>query len=134
MYTIHKNVTNFFEELFIDLKCHSDTKAYITGIFGKYKTTKFDLSKDSITLLYAQASDKKDFLIYQNLGDWVFFSNTMMPGHLHHASKDYYDTVARLSYYSCYRIINKQWKLYEELADNFIILEKEVKEKLFILT
>ena len=130
MNTIHKNVTNFFDEILSDLSCNPDTKAYIVSIYGKYKSADLDLSKHSISLLFAQARDKHDFFTYQNLGDWIFFSNTMAPQHLRFASKDYYDTVARLSYYSCYKIINKQWKLFEELADDFPNIETQVKEKL----
>jgi hypothetical protein len=130
---INKNITNFFEVLLSDIKCHPDTRAYIVSIYGKYKTAEYDFSKDSITLLYAQAREKQDFLIYQNLGDWIFFSNTMAPNHLKFASKDYYDTIARLSYYSCYKLINKQWKLFEELSDNLLELENEVKKRLVVL-
>jgi hypothetical protein len=130
MDTLHRNITNFFEELLNDLQCQRDTKAYIVSIYGKYKSAEFDLSKDSVTLLFAQARNKQDFLAYQNLGDWIFFANTIAPNHLRHASKDYYDTIARLSYYSCYRIINRQWKLFEELSDNFLVLESQVKNKL----
>lgn len=126
----HKNITNFFEELLNDLECQRDTKAYIISIYGKYKSAQFDLSKDSVTILFAQARSNQDFLTYQNLGDWIFFANTLAPNHLHHASKDYYDTLAKLSYYSCYRLIDRQWKLFEELADNFNILESQVKSKL----
>lgn len=126
----YKNVTTFFEEVLNDLECHRDTKAYIISIYGKYQTAQFDLSKDSVTVLFAQARSNQDFLTYQNLGDWIFFANTLAPKHLHHASKDYYDTVARLSYYSCYKLINRQWKLFEELSDNFNSLESQVKKKL----
>lgn len=129
----HNNVTNFFDELLTDVVCQRDTKAYIISIYGKYKTAEFDLSKDSVGVLFAQGRNKQDFLTYQNLGDWIFFANTLAPDHLRSASKDYYDTVARLSYYSCYRLINRQWKLFEELADNFLVLEEEVKDKLEIL-
>lgn len=127
---LHRNISNFFDELLIDLECHQDTKAYIVSIYGKYKSAEFDLSKDSVTSLFAQARTKQDFLSYQNLGDWIFFSNTIAPAHLKYASKDYYDTVARLSYYSCYKLINRQWKLFEELADDFLVLEEQVKVRL----
>jgi hypothetical protein len=125
----HRNVTNFFDELLNDLECQRDTKAYIVSIYGKYKSSEFDLSKDSVTIQLAQARSKQDFLTYQNLADWIFFSNTMAPDHLKFASKDYYDTVARMSYYSCYRLINRQWKLFEELSDNLLVLEDQVKRK-----
>jgi hypothetical protein len=124
---LYKNINSFFDDLLADLECQGDTKAYIVSIFGKYKNTDFDLSKNSITSLFAQARNKQDFLTYQTLGDWLFFSNTIAPQHLHHASKDYYDTVARLSYYACYKLINRQWKLFEELADRLPILENQVK-------
>lgn len=125
----NSNITTFFDSLLDDIKCQRDTKAYIVNIYGKYKSAQFDLSKDSITLMYAQGRDKQDFLTYQNLGDWIFFANTMIPHFLNGASKNYYDTVARVSYYSCYKLINRQWKLFEELADNFPFIEQQVKEK-----
>ncbi len=134
MQTTYRNITNFFNDLLTDLECQQDTKAYIISIYGKYKTAQFDLSKDSVTILFAQARNNQDFLTYQNLGDWIFFANTMAPNHLRFASKDYYDTVARLSYYSCYKLINRQWKLFEELSDNFLLLENQVKKKLEIIS
>jgi hypothetical protein len=130
MIHIQANINNFFEELLADIKCQPTTRIYIISIYGKYRTAQFDLSKDSVTLLFAQARSKQDFLSYQNLGDWIFFSNTIAPAHLKFASKDYYDTIARLSYFSCYKLINKQWKLFEELSDNFLLLENQVKNKL----
>jgi hypothetical protein len=130
MIHIQTNINSFFEELLADIECQPTTRIYITSIYGKYKTAQFDLSKDSVTLLFAQARNKQDFLTYQNLGDWIFFANTIAPQHLRFASKDYYDTIARLSYYSCYKLINCQWQLFEELADDFLILEEEVKKRL----
>jgi hypothetical protein len=134
MDTLHRNVTNFFEDLLNDLKCQRDTRAYIIGIYGKYKSAENDLSKYSITELFSQARAKQDFLTYQTLADWIFFSNTIAPQHLKFASKDYYDTIARISYSTCYRLINRQWKLFEELSDNFLSLEHQVKNKLQILS
>ncbi len=123
------NISKFFEEVLSDLTCQDDTKAYIISIFNKYISARHDLSKDSVTLLFSQARHNHDFLSYQNLGDWIFFQNTINGAHLKNASKDYYDTVARLSYNSCYKLINKKWKLFEELSDNFILLEDQTKSK-----
>jgi hypothetical protein len=130
----HDNITDFFNELLKDINCQYDTRSYIVSIYGKYKSASLDLSKESVTLLFSQARHRHDFNTYQNLGDWIFFSNTLAPEHLKYASKDYYNTVARLSYYSCYRLINKQWKLFEELSDNFESIEAEVKNKLSVIT
>jgi hypothetical protein len=130
MIHIQNNIGSFFEELLVDIKCQPTTRIYITSIYGKYKSVEFDFSQDSLTLLFSQARNKQDFLTYQNIGDWVFFSNTWAPTHLRFASKDYYDTLAQMSYYSCYRMTNRQWKLFEELADNFNFLEDQVREKI----
>jgi hypothetical protein len=134
MDTTYKNITSFFEETLNDLQCGQDTTAYIISIFVKYKSAQFDLSKDSVTEQFCQARQNQNFLIYQNLGDWLFYTMTWAPAHLKFASKDYYDTIARLSYYSCYKITKNQWHCYEELADNLLFLEEQVKNKLSIIS
>lgn len=128
METQYKNLNTFFNEIFSELKCQKDTKAYIISIFSKYKLSDFDLSKDSLTLTFAQARNKQDFFTFQNLGDWIFFSKTFAPNYLKNASEEYYYTLGRMSYYSCYKLINRQWKLFEELSDNFIILENQARK------
>lgn len=123
-------INNLFTQLFSDLKCRKDTQAYIVSIFNKYKNPYHDLSKNNITLLFAKAREEHNFSLYQNIGDWIFFINTWAPNHFKFSHKDYYDNLARLSYYSCYKLINKKWYLFEELSDNLIILEDQVKYKL----
>jgi hypothetical protein len=130
MDTLHKNVANFFQELLNDLKCQQDTKAYIISIYGKYKNANDDLSKDSVTTLFCQARDKQDFLSYQKLGDWIFFTNTVFPDSLKNASETYYNSIAQISYYNCYRMV-KQWKLYQQLADEYNYLTNEIRHKIF---
>ena len=88
MNSFQKNITDFFGEMLSDLKCQDDTKAYIIGIYDKCKSPEFDLSKDSVGLLFLQARTKQDFSIYQNLGDWIWFASTISPSHLRFASKD----------------------------------------------
>lgn len=127
METQYKNLTNFFNDTLSELNCNSDTRAYIVSIFSKYKFSDCDLSKDSLTLTFAQARDKQDFLTFQTLGDWIFFSKSFAPQHLHHASEEYYRNLGRMSYGSCYKLINRQWKLFEELSDNFIVLEEQTR-------
>ena len=126
----YKNIDLFFNEILRDLKYQEDTKAYIISIYTKYKSSEFDFSKDSITLMYARAYYEQNFLIFQNIGDWIFFINTITP-QFSFASQDYYNTIARLSYYSCYKLINRQWRLYEQLADEFIEITDDVR---YVLT
>ena len=111
-----------------DLPCDDDTRAYIVSIFSKYKNADLDLSKDNITLAYAQACFNQDFLIFQTIGDWLFYTNALYPAALKNASKNYYYDIGRLSYYSCYKLINRQWKLYEIMSDLFIPLSEQTRK------
>lgn len=121
-------MSDFFQSILKDLPCREDTKAYIIGIFSDFqRSAKNDLSKNSITLTFAKARSNHDFSIYQNLADWLFFSRVLFPEHLMDASEDYYVSIGRISYYSCYRLLNRQWLLYEELSDQFTNLEKKTK-------
>lgn len=130
MFTNFSSLNGFFNDALRDLPCEHDTKAYIISIYTKYKSAEADLSKNSVTLLYASAREKQDFSTFQNIGDWIFFSKTFYPDFLNDASEDYYRTLGRMSYYSCYTLIKKQWKLFEELSDNFIVLEKQTAKLL----
>ncbi|HVI41866.1 MAG TPA: hypothetical protein VM577_14545 [Anaerovoracaceae bacterium] len=96
--------------------CHQDTKSYINGIFVK---PKIDLSNQSITLVYAQAISNYRFDLFQTVGDWLLFAKSLYPQHLKDASPEYYNVLAQCSYYKCYRIVNRQWPIFEELADMF---------------
>jgi hypothetical protein len=127
---LHRNIADFFDGALGELNCQQDTRAYIVGIFGKYRTIEWDLSHESLTLYFAKAREHQDFARYQACGDWVFFCQVLMPEQLGAVQREYYQTLARISYYSCYRLLNRQWKSFEELADNFVPLEREVAQKL----
>lgn len=109
---------DFFNEKLRDIQCNKITKSYIIGIFKKYKTANFDLSNENITLLFAKGVFENNFETFQNLADWLFFLKTLFPAFLKHASPEYYNDIAKISYYRCYKIMHT-WKVYEELADQF---------------
>jgi hypothetical protein len=121
---MESSVVNYFESILKNLNCENDTKNYIIGVFSK----PIDLSQDSITKLFIKAREEQNFVLYQKIGDWIIFYNAL--NCLKHSFKDYYDDIGRLSYYSCYKLINKKWKLYQELADNLIQLESEIANNL----
>jgi len=122
METLTCNLGTFFFNELEDLQCDDDTRAYIVSVLQRFKNASLDYSKESLTLLYADAKFRQDFYTFQNIGDWLFFCNTLFPSHLNNASPDYYHSLGQSSYYSCYRLINRQWKLYEKMADEFIYL------------
>lgn len=126
LYTFN-NVNNFFTEQLELLNCQERTKAYIVSILSKYKHASFDYSNSSLTLLYNEARLRNDFYTFQNLADWIFFCEVIFPAYLQNASKDYYHSLAQVSYYNCYKLINKQIDIYENLADEFPTLTKKTK-------
>lgn len=125
-----KDLAIFFDKILQNLSCRPETQSYIISIYHKFKSSEFDYSNQSITLLYAHARERQDFLTFQNVGDWLFWSNTIFPESLKDANKNYYDNIGRLAYYSCYRLIQRKWFLFEELSDNFSFLENQVKDRL----
>jgi hypothetical protein len=125
------NLGKFFSEALDGLSCQEDTRAYIIGVFVKYRSAEFDLSRENLTLTFAQARFNRNFLLYQALGDWIFYAGSLYPQSLTNASESYYQDLARLSYYACYNIINRQWRSYQELADNFVDLEQETHRLIY---
>lgn len=118
------------ETLFITkierLPCQRDTKAYILGVFSSPTKTS-DFSNESITIVYSRAKEEYKMELFQALADWIMFAQTIFPESLNGATPEYYQTIAQLSYYRCYKMINKQWALFEELADNLPRLIKEMQ-------
>jgi len=127
----YKNLNDFLSEVLTGLSsCSPNTRAYIISVLSKYKNSEFDLSNKSLTILYSDARSNMDFCTFQNIGDWIMFCETINPKSLRFASKDYYNQLAKISYYNCYKLINKKWLLFEELSDNFAEITKEIKLKI----
>lgn len=121
-----KSLNDYFSEELSELQIDDELKAYIVSIFSKYKSSQHDLSKQSLTIEYSSARFEGSFFKFQNLGDYLFFTNVFYPESLNEASKDYYHSIGQMSYYSCYRII-RSWRIYEQLADRFVDLSDETR-------
>src|ERR1700733_1928359 len=120
-------LSSFFAEKLGSLNCDNDTRAYITGIFTKYQRATDDLSTHSITLVYAEARYQQSFQKLNNIADWLFWVESMYPEHLNNASEDYYHSIAQLSYYSCYKLTNRRWLVFETLSDLFPYLTQQAR-------
>ena len=103
-----------------------ETRAYIYSIFRGVMYADGDLSKQSVTLVYADARESQDFAKFQGLADWIFLVRTSFPQSLR-ASEDYYDTIARCSYYRCYVILDRKWPCFEEMADRLPSLVEKLQ-------
>lgn len=128
MDTLYRSLNDFFSARLESLECDEKTRAYIVSVLAKYKTASNDYSKDSLTSLYAAARFRQDFLMYDQLGSWIFYCETFFPEHLNSASKSYYYDIGMLSYDACFKLINRKWLLYQELAHNFVHLSNSTRE------
>lgn len=123
---MHKN----FEQLLFNFNnidtSLKETKAYINGIFVEFiKPGKKDLSNKSITLEYFKAKENYDFIRFQTLADWIFFIQSLYPEYA--TNPEYYNTIAKCSYYKCYIILDRKWACFEELADRFDYFVEKIK-------
>jgi len=112
------NLDHYLQDRLNQLPCQDLTKAYIIGIYLRYaKSAAHDLSTESLTITYSLAREKRDFLRFQNLADYIFFKESYLPDSTY--SKNYYDLLAKSSYAYCFKILNHKLDVYSELADNF---------------
>ena len=123
----YSNINKFFEQKLTTLNCNDITKSYIISILTKYKTALNDLSNQSLTLIYTSAKYNQNFEQFQNLADWIFYVKSLFPEYLSDVSEDYYISLGQLSYYSCYKLLKKQWLVYEQMSDNFVQLSDNVR-------
>lgn len=128
--TTESDVEGFFRRTIKMPNCNKYTQTYIIDIFVDSVRGENDLSNQSLTLLYKQAIETASFEKFKNIGDWLFFIRSIYPEHLTGASEEYYENLARSSYYTCYTMLNRQWVLYEELADQFNILTNTIKKSI----
>lgn len=123
-----KNLASWFDER-LKLECRADTRAYILGVLNDMRQAKKDLSQESLTLMYFRAVEKRDFALYQDIGDWVLWADAFAPQSLsEHALAV---NLGRRSYYACWRMMRGEWVLYEELADRLPRLSEQVRVSLF---
>lgn len=106
-------LNNFFQNRLQNISCSPPLQSYIVNVLSSNKT--IDLSQESLTLFFSQAKFSNRFELYQQLGDWILKIQSFCKLK---ENSDYYNVLAQLSYYKCYKMINS-WKLYEELADTF---------------
>jgi hypothetical protein len=128
METLNKSFNDLLSDALATLECSRDTRAYIVGILDRFKKSSFDYSNESITLIYAEAKFKQDFLTFDNIGGWIFFCNVFFPEHLNNATIDYYNAVGQSSYYNCFLLLKRKWKVYEELSDTLPTLSNNTRK------
>lgn len=116
----------YFKPVIDKLAYSNEVNAYLLNLLIEIKKSE-DFSKDSLTLKYIEAKSNYSFSSYQSLGDWILFCQVYFPKHLAGAEERYYSAIAQTSYYNCYIMLKRQWKLFEELADLYPEIVKDLR-------
>jgi len=105
--------------------------AYVCGVLKSLANPgeKDVFANRSIVLAFQDASLKGDFTSFQQIGDWVLWIDTIMPEHLD-GNREAIESIGRMSYRSCNRILRGQWRIYEELADELPEIAKLARQTL----
>ena len=125
-------IDDFFNEKLVDLPYHHTLKAYVVSVCKQYLTTQNDLSDRSLTLSYIEARTHNDFQRFQSVADWSFWT-AVFRHKVFEEHESVYETVAKCSYYSCYRLLRKQWPIFEQLADEFNQITEQTRQKMVVI-
>jgi hypothetical protein len=123
--------SDWFSSQLKHLRCSEDAKAYIVGVMVGYTKPRHDMSKSSIVLEFDNARLTGDFVAFQTIGDWTLWMSSIVPK-TDKSQRELVERFGRLSYYECYRLLKKQWRLYEELADDLPSIIYEIRQSLVI--
>ena len=122
-----RSINDFFAQQLDTLDCNDITKAYIVSVLAKFKSSTDDFSNESITIRYSNAVYRYNFAEFQSIADYLFFCNAVYPEHLNGASSTYYYSIGAQSYYQCYKMLNRSFAIYEQLADEFVPLSTSTR-------
>lgn len=106
---------NLFEEATNKLKVQDTTKSYIVSTLINYKSNY--IIDIPICIKFSEATFNNDFKQFQEIADFILFAGSIYPAYFKNMNEEYFISLGQMSYLKCYKLINKQWKLYEELAD-----------------
>lgn len=128
---IVRGLDAWFLERLTGLQYRPETIAYIAGVLKTlgHPGPEDDMSGRSIVLAYLDAVERGDFVAFQRIGDWVLWSDVVLPGSIKH-SREIVHAVGQRSYRSCHRILQGQWALYEELANDLPQIVLHVRSRL----
>ena len=113
------------------LEYKPETIAYVAGVL---KTLAHPSSNDafeqrSIVLAYADARLSGDFIKFQRIGDYVLWAETIIPESIA-LDREVVVTIGKLSYYTCYRLTQRSWPVYVELAEQLPAISAAARKRL----
>ena len=120
---VASSLINYFDQI-LDINCERSTKAYIVKTLSK-PTKEY---QHSIALAFSQAQSTHRFESYQAIGDWILIRNSIIAPKEEYQELHY--VVGSICFYHCYKLLNREWKLYEELADNLSSIINQLQSSL----
>ncbi len=120
------HLDKWFADRLDGLRCREDTRAYVTGVLAGFKVDGDMMCRESVVLAYTDARNRGDFVAFQRIGDWVLWVDAMYPQFIHD-NREVVESIGRLSYYTCHRIMRGQWHVYEELSDELPRLAYDIR-------
>lgn len=121
-------LNRWFVDRLDGLRCREDTRAYVTGVLIGF-CPEGDMSRESVVLAYAEARTRGNFAAFQRIGDWVLWVDAINPAYIRE-NREVVESIGRLSYYTCHRIMRRQWHVYEELADELPRIARGVQHQI----
>lgn len=102
------------------------TKAYVVSVMAGMAPSGTFGPGESVVLAYAEARSAHDFVRFQRIGDWVLWVEVWAPAYV---ARDHrvVESIGRLSYATCHRILRGTWPIYEELADRLPAIVTELR-------
>lgn len=121
----------WFSERLHSLRFHPETMAYVAGVLKTLAHPKEEdvFARKSVILAFQDARLRGDFAEFQRIGDWVLWVDVVLPQNIE-GHRDAVESIGRLSYYTCHRIMRGQWRVYEELADELPAIAALARRKL----
>ena len=126
------HLDTWFSERLKTLRYDVIIQAYITSVLLKFKTSTDAFARDeSVVLAFHDAKQSGSFVAYQRIGDWILFVDSFYPESIK-SNQDVVESIGQLSYYACYRLLKRQWHVYERLADELPTIAKEIRNTLSV--
>lgn len=121
---------DLLDECFDHLSLTSVCRSYIKGTFkDALKNKDFDLSNQSLSLLYLETAQLGLFKDYQRIGDWVVFMHSTFEIDHDDPIRQLEMTLAQRSYKSCGNMI-ESWPVFHELSERLPVIVKIINPAL----
>lgn len=119
-------LTDWFADHLDGAVLSEPTRAYVVSVMAGMNPDAVFGPGESVVLAYAEARAAHDFVRFQRIGDWVLWVEVWAPAYVARDQR-VVESIGRLSYATCHRILRGTWPIYEELADQLPDIVAELR-------